>query len=80
MNRLALFAVILGMFGAAVPNRIEAQRRDPSGSQFPPFQQVVKGYEKVVSTADGKPSMYSIWVRRRDGQMLAELPANYARH
>jgi hypothetical protein len=45
---------------------------------FPPFDKVTEGYEKVVSTVDGKPSFYTLWVRQRDGQMLAELPRNFA--
>ncbi|GAB4138465.1 MAG: zinc-dependent metalloprotease [Planctomycetaceae bacterium] len=36
------------------------------------------GYTKVVSTADSKPSFYTLWVRKADGQMLAELPRTYA--
>ena len=47
------------------------------GDDFPPLEKVTEGYEKVVSTTDGQPSLYTIWVRRKDGQMLAELPRNY---
>jgi len=45
---------------------------------FPPFKEVAQGYEKVVSTADGQ-SFYNVWVREKDGQMLAELPRGYER-
>lgn len=45
---------------------------------FPPLEKVTEGYEKVVSTLDGN-SFYTLWVRKRDGQMLAELPRDYAR-
>jgi hypothetical protein len=48
-------------------------------SDFPTLEKVTEGFEKVVSTADGKPPFYTIWVRRRDGQMLAELPRDFAR-
>ena len=41
-----------------------------------PWAEVAKGYEQVVSTADGK-SFYSLWVRKRDGAMLAELPQGW---
>lgn len=44
---------------------------------FPKYQDVLKGYEKVISTADGKESLYTIWKREKDGQMLAELPRGY---
>jgi len=45
--------------------------------EFPPLEQVIKGYEKVVSTADGQRSLYTIYKRDKDGQMLAVLPAGY---
>ncbi len=50
---------------------------EPEPPEFPPFAEVSKDYEKVVSTADGLPSLYTIWVRKKDGQMLAELPRGY---
>jgi len=48
---------------------------------FPPYATVLAGYEKVVSpdpTSNGKKSLYTIWTRKKDGQMLAELPKDYA--
>jgi hypothetical protein len=47
--------------------------------EFPPLAEVLKDYEKVVSTADGAKSLYTIWTRAKDGQMLAALPAGYER-
>ncbi|HEX6883365.1 MAG TPA: zinc-dependent metalloprotease [Planctomycetota bacterium] len=43
---------------------------------FPPFDEVAKDFEKVVSTAEGT-SFYGLWQRKKDGQMLAELPAGF---
>jgi hypothetical protein len=45
---------------------------------FPKYDEVTKGFEKVVSTMEGKPSLYTILVRKKDQQMLAELPSGYA--
>lgn len=45
--------------------------------EYPPHADVLKDFEKVVSTADDKPSLYTIWTRDKDGQMYAELPKNY---
>lgn len=45
---------------------------------FPPLEKVTEGYQKVVSTLDGS-SFYTLWVRQRDGQILAELPRDFAR-
>lgn len=44
---------------------------------FPKFEEVADGFEKVVSTADGSQSFYTVWTREKDGQMLAELPRNF---
>lgn len=44
---------------------------------FPPFKEVSDGYEPVVSTTDGEPSLYTLWKRGKDGQMLAELPRGW---
>jgi hypothetical protein len=46
---------------------------------YPPLEKVTEGYDKVVSTAEGH-SMYTLWVRHRDSQMLAELPRDFFRH
>ena len=54
-----------------------AEGAPPKPPEFPPYQQVIEGYEKVVSTMDGQPSFYTIWVRRKDNEMLAELPPGY---
>lgn len=48
-----------------------------SAQDFPPFDKVVEGHEKVVSTVDGQGSMYTVYHRGKDGQMLAELPRNF---
>ena len=45
---------------------------------FPKPEDALKGYEKVVSTADGRKSFYNVWSRGKDQQLLAELPAAYA--
>ena len=46
---------------------------------FPPFKEVAEGYTKVVSTADGAKSLYTIYTREKDGQVLIELPRNFER-
>lgn len=45
--------------------------------EFKPFAEVSKDFAQVVSTADGIPSLYTIWKREKDGQLLAELPRNW---
>lgn len=49
---------------------------DDPASKMKPFAEVSKGYEKVVSTADGQ-SLFGLWKRERDGDMLAEFPRGW---
>ena len=44
--------------------------------EFPKFEDVSKDYKKVISTADGK-SLYTLYTRKKDGQVLAELPRSF---
>lgn len=40
------------------------------------WEDVSKGYEKVISTADGR-SFYNLYINRKDNKVLAELPRGY---
>jgi hypothetical protein len=73
--RFALFTAccVLASF-AATSNHVYGQEPESGETNYPPYQEVVKGFQKVVSTMDGKPSLYTVWVREKDNQMLAELP------
>ena len=44
---------------------------------FPPFDKVSEGYRKVVSTADGAESMYTLYRNDEENQVLAELPRGF---
>lgn len=50
----------------------------PQAAQLPPFADVSKEYEKVVSTPDGN-SLFGLFVNRKDEQMLAEFPRGWER-
>jgi len=67
------FVLAITIIGLS-PMVTRAQKPAP---EFPPLEQVLKGYEKVVSTADGARSLYTIWTRAKDSQMLATLPSGY---
>jgi hypothetical protein len=56
--------------------KMRAQGQKQEDEQLPKLKDVAEGYEKVVSTADGR-SMYTVWTREKDAQMLAELPRNF---
>jgi hypothetical protein len=72
---MALCSVVAAA-NSPVAAKPEAERPKP---EFPPLDEVLKDYEKVISTADGQESLYTIWTREKDGQMLAALPAGYER-
>jgi len=44
---------------------------------FPPFTTVAKGYVKVAPKS-GSSGLYTLWIRKKDNQMLAELPRGYS--
>ncbi len=69
---------------AQVPPEVLAQLAAMQGGapkkakkDFPPFSEVIKGYEKVISTADGQASLYTLYKRDKDAQMLAVFPAGF---
>ena len=81
----AIVAVCLGvspvMSQPEIPANLLEQLEKAAGQrkpkELPKFEDIAKDYEKVISTADGQASLYTIWVRKKDGQMLAELPGSF---
>ncbi len=71
----------------AVPSDLTARPSMPpgmggrggSGDELPKFDDVGDGYDQVVSTADGKRSLYTVYTRSKDAQMLIELPGGFER-
>lgn len=63
---------------ATVPAAPVAQADPNAKPEFPPVQDVLNGFEKVVSTADGRKSFYTLWSRAKDQQLYAELPKEFA--
>ena len=66
------------LFGTAIVGAQAPPTPPKPKPAFPPHGQVLAGYEKVVSTADASRSLYTLWVNKKEGQVLAELPPNYA--
>ena len=73
-SRLWCSLAVLALFGSTA----SAQTTETPKPEYPPHATVLKDYEKVVSTLDGKPSMYTLYIDKKNGQLLAELPANFA--
>ena len=47
-------------------------------ADYPPFDKVIEGYQKVESDRDDPSPMYTVYVNKKEGQMLLELPKNFA--
>lgn len=65
-------AMVAMVAGTAAP--VFAQGGEDEGAKLKPLAEVAKGYEKVAA-ADG--SLYTLWSRKRDGSLLAELPRGW---
>jgi hypothetical protein len=55
-----------------------ARGQEDKKDDFKPFAEVSKDFTQVNSSADGQPSLYGVWKRDKDGQLLAELPRGWA--
>lgn len=64
---------------AQIDTRVAATN-GTSKPEFPKHDTVIKSnYKKVISTVDGKPGMYTLYVDHKNSDVLAELPRNYAK-
>ncbi|MBN2375106.1 MAG: zinc-dependent metalloprotease [Sedimentisphaerales bacterium] len=78
MQKLILQTLITAvLLCALLTTPLLADENNKNPDEFPKLDDVLKDYTKVVSTADGEKSLYTIWKREKDGQMLAALPADY---
>jgi hypothetical protein len=70
---LMSLAVSIALSGQSVT----AQTSSSSTKDFPPHAKILDGFTKVVSKANITP-MYTLYTRKKDAQMYAELPRTYA--
>ena len=45
---------------------------------YPAFDKVVEGYTKIEPPSDEAQSLYTLYVKEKEGELLLELPKNYA--
>lgn len=70
---LALVAAVgLGMVQGS-----SASAQDPT-QDYPPFEKVTEGFTKSESKSPDKGALCGVWTREKDGQMLLELPKDFA--
>jgi hypothetical protein len=63
-----LAAAALAMIGSA----------SARAADYPPFDKVIEGYKQVEPPPDDPQSMYTLYTKESEGQLLIELPKNYA--
>src|SRR5260370_17465829 len=76
---------VLGVWGLIQLGGVQAQRPYGPGparaeTGQPPMKDsetVLKGLEKVVSTSDGKPSLFTLYVDKKKAEVLVELPKDF---
>ena len=66
------FAAILALFGSTASTAVAQSRPD-----FPPHATVLADYAKIVSTTDGKRSLYTMYKHKKEQKLLAELPSSF---
>ncbi|HZW11017.1 MAG TPA: zinc-dependent metalloprotease [Phycisphaerales bacterium] len=69
---LALLATV-GLPAAVATAQPQANKAE----EFPAFDKVTEGLEKVVSTADGAAPLYDLYKNEKTGKLLAVLPQNF---
>ncbi|HJN90769.1 MAG TPA: hypothetical protein QGG93_10595, partial [Verrucomicrobiota bacterium] len=73
-----LIVVALGLLAASAfaqtPAKPPTVKPPTVKPDFPLYTTVIKGYEQVISSMDKKSSLFSIYVRKKDHQMLGALP------
>ena len=63
-------------------NPVRAQDLPPAAPaapkpEFPPYTEVFKEYEEVISSIDKARGLMSVWIKRKDNQLLAALPREF---
>lgn len=77
--RNILFALIVAIV-VLLPMVVTAQTSSSSSKSkpdYPPLTTVTKDYEEVPPATAGERRYYKLWIREKDGQMLAALPGGY---
>ena len=74
--RFPVGILLISCMASAAPAE-DAKPSTKKKPDFPPHASVLSDYKKVVSTTDGK-SLYTLWQRKKDNQIYAELPRGFS--
>ncbi len=64
--------------GLVLMGSASAQAQPSAGPDFPPFERVSEGFTKIPPPTGEMATMYDVYVRQKDSQVLLELPKNFA--
>lgn len=70
---IVIRSIAIGLISLSFWQTASAQMLD-----YPPFDKVIAGFTKLEPPRDENRSMYDVYVRQKDSQILLELPKNYA--
>ncbi|MFO0012753.1 MAG: zinc-dependent metalloprotease [Planctomycetota bacterium] len=76
-NKTAHGWMLAWALASCVPAAVQAQDAGPP-PEYPPIEKVTEGYTKVESKSPDRGTLYNVWVRDKDGQMLLEIPKDFA--
>lgn len=48
-----------------------------AADDYPPFEKIIEGYTKVEPAPDDGRTMYDVYVKEKEGQLILEIPKNY---
>jgi hypothetical protein len=77
--RCCLAAALLCCGGIAAAQSPTPPQAPPQKPEWPPIEEVTKGYEQINSTADGGKTFYTVWVNEKEQKLLCELPRDFAK-
>ena len=64
--------------GLVLMGSASALAQPGAGPDFPPFERVSEGFTKIPPPTGEMATMYDVYVRQKDSQVLLELPKNFA--
>ncbi|MEM7783200.1 MAG: zinc-dependent metalloprotease, partial [Planctomycetota bacterium] len=77
MSRGASFCFALATIGTLLVSNATAQTSSEKRPEFPPLSKITEGYEEV-KVEDNTTPFFKLWKNDKTGNMLAQLPKDYA--
>ncbi len=69
-----MLTMALGLAGLTQTSHAQ----EGAAPDYPPLEKVTEGYTKVESKSPDRGSLCNVWTREKDGQVLLELPKDFA--